>query len=82
LQIGVKICNRKLSLCFALLTPENVHYGRAKAVIAARQEVLQAAYAANPERFVRKPPNALPLPEAVWINPPSQDEGQSLKALH
>jgi len=66
----------------ALLTPETVHYGRAETVIAARQEVLQAAYAAYPQRFVHKPPNALPLPEAVWINPPSKDEGQSIKPLH
>jgi putative transposase len=44
----------------ALLTPEMVHYGRADAVIAARQEVPNAAYAAHPERFVRKPPVALP----------------------
>ncbi len=57
----------------ALLTPEMVHYGRADAVIAARQEVLNAAYAAHPERFVRKPPVALPLPEAVWINPPPKE---------
>ena len=57
----------------ALLTPEMVHYGRAEAVIVARQEVLNAAYAAHPERFVRKPPVALPLPEAVWINPPPKE---------
>jgi len=57
----------------ASLTPEMVHYGRADTVIAARQEVLNAAYAAHPERFVRKPPVALPLPEAVWINPPPKE---------
>jgi len=57
----------------AFLTPEMVHYGRAAGVIAARQEVLNAAYAAHPERFVRKPPVALPLPEAVWINPPPKE---------
>ena len=57
----------------ALLTPEMVHYGRAEAVIGARQEVLNAAYAAHPERFVRKPPVALPLPGAVWINPPPKE---------
>jgi putative transposase len=50
-----------------------VHYGRADPVIAARQEVLHAAYAASPERFVRKPPVALPLPQAVWINPPPME---------
>lgn len=57
----------------ALLTPQMVHYGHAAAVIDARQQVLNAAYAAHPERFVRKPPVALPLPEAVWINPPHKE---------
>ena len=42
-------------------------------VVGARQEVLNAAYAAHPECFVRKPPVALPLPEAVWINPPPKE---------
>jgi putative transposase len=64
----------------ALLTPEMLHYGQAAAVIETRQEVLNAAYAAHPERFVRKPPAALPLPEAVWINPP-QKEVQSESLL-
>ena len=64
----------------ALLTPEMVHYGRSAAVIAARQEVLNAAYAAHSERFVRKPPLALSLPEAVWINPPIK-EAQSEQLL-
>jgi putative transposase len=53
-----------------LLTPAMVHYGHAPKILAGRQEVLLAAYAAHPERFVRKPPSPLPLPEAVWINPP------------
>jgi len=53
-----------------MLTPEMVHYGRAQEVIAARAAVLTAAYAAHPERFVRKPPVPLALPNAVWINPP------------
>jgi putative transposase len=66
----------------ALLTPEMVHYGRADRVIAARQEVLQAAYITHPERFVRKPPVAQPLAEAVWINPPGPEEVQSIKPLH
>ena len=46
----------------SLLTPEIVHYGLADGVIAARQEVLETAYAMHPERFVRKPPVALPCP--------------------
>ena len=31
-----------------------------------------AAYAAHPERFVRKPPQPPLLPHAVWINPPKE----------
>jgi putative transposase len=54
----------------ALLTPADVHYGRATQIIAARQQVLDGAYAAHPERFVRKLPAPPQLPEAVWINKP------------
>ncbi len=53
-----------------LLTPADVHYGRAQAVIQQRQQVLQVAYQKNPERFVKGLPKPLQLPEAVWINPP------------
>jgi putative transposase len=54
----------------ALLTPEMLHYGRAEEVIQQRQEVLQGAYARNPERFVRACPKPQPPPTAAWINPP------------
>ncbi len=54
----------------AMLTPETVHYGRAEQVIAARAAVLDQAYAAHPERFVRRPPVPQALSSAVWINPP------------
>jgi putative transposase len=54
-----------------LLTPATVHHGQADTVLAARQAVLTAALAAHPERFVRQPPNPLPLPPEVWINPPA-----------
>ena len=37
-------------------TPADVHYGRAEVVRAPRIDVLTAAYAAHPERFVRKAP--------------------------
>jgi putative transposase len=47
-----------------------VHCGRAEQVIAARQTVLGDAYAAHPERFVRKLPELPRPPEAVWINRP------------
>jgi putative transposase len=55
-----------------LMAPEMVHRGRAEEVHAARQVVLADAYAAHPERFVRKPPEPPPLPTAVWINPPKE----------
>ncbi len=53
-----------------LLTPEVVHYGQAATVHEARRQVLHAAYAAHPERFVRQVPEPPPLPTAAWINPP------------
>lgn len=53
-----------------LLTPATVHCGQAPQVIAARQLVLDAAYTAHPERFVRGLPTPPALPDAVWINPP------------
>jgi putative transposase len=54
----------------ALLTPADVHHGRASQVITARAAVLDGAHAQHPERFVRKPPQPPRLPEAVWINKP------------
>ena len=42
-------------------------------VRAQRARVLDAAYAAHPERFVRKPPAPPELPTAAWINKPPQD---------
>jgi putative transposase len=60
----------------ALLTPAIVHLGRASEVIAKRHEVLQAAYAQHPERFVHGTPKHPPLPSAVWINPPTLAEAE------
>lgn len=54
-------------------TPADVHYGRAEAVRARRGEVLAAAYAAHPERFVRKPPQPPALPAVAWINEPREE---------
>ena len=51
-----------------LLTPGQVHLGRAPEVIRQRQDVLAAAYAARPERFVAGPPRAAELKAEVWIN--------------
>lgn len=58
-----------------MLTPAMVHFGQAPAIWEKRQTVLDAAYLAHPDRFVRKPPIPLPLPKEVWINKPqSSDE--------
>jgi putative transposase len=54
-------------------TPADVHYGRAELVRARRAEVLSAAYAEHPERFVRKLPEPPALPTMVWINQPKED---------
>lgn len=55
----------------ALLTPADVHFHRAQAVIQKRQLVLQVAYRKTPERFVKGLPLPPQLPSAVWINPPT-----------
>ena len=55
-----------------LLTPAQVHYGQATAVLARRQAVLTTAHTAHPERFVRAAPRPQAPPTAVWINPPSR----------
>jgi putative transposase len=57
-----------------LLTPEDMHYGRAAQITAARQAVLMDAYDKHPERFVRRRPTPPLVPEAAWINPPRETE--------
>ena len=54
----------------ALMTPDMMHYGKAVACNAERQNVLTSAYIEHPERFVRGQPKTIALPEAAWINPP------------
>lgn len=63
-----------------LLTPEEVHYGKAAAVIEARQQVLWRAYENHPERFPRGRPKVPELPKEVWINRPCE-EGSSGELL-
>jgi putative transposase len=55
-----------------LLTPAAVHHGHTAVVLGVRQAVLQQAYAAHPERFVKGAPAPLKPPTAVWINPPKE----------
>jgi hypothetical protein len=58
-----------------LHTPADVHYGRAELIQAHRADVLTGAYQRHPERFVRKHPQPPRLPEAAWINKPT-DQGE------
>ena len=53
-----------------LLTPADVHFGRARAVLDQRQQVLHTAFEKNPERFVKGVSAPAQVPAAVWINPP------------
>jgi hypothetical protein len=62
------------------MTPSAVHGGRAETLRDARQQVLMTAYAAHPERFVRKPPQPPILPHAVWINPPKEESASQDRA--
>lgn len=55
----------------ALLTPATVHFGLAQPFLLQRQQTLLSAFAAHPDRFVKHAPLPLPLPGAVWINPPT-----------
>jgi putative transposase len=54
-------------------TPADLHYRRAELIQAERADVLDAAYTAHPERFVRKPPSPPDLPEIAWINEPPEE---------
>ena len=55
-----------------LHTPADVHFGRAPRIQLERARVLEAAYAAHPERFVRHLPLPPPLPGPAWINRPPE----------
>ena len=52
-----------------LHTPASVHFGTAAEIRAQRATTLDAAYAAHPDRF-RKRPLPPRLPEVAWINQP------------
>jgi len=56
------------------LSPADVHYGRADAILAGRHETQLAHYRAHPERYIQGPPKRKRLPEAVYINPPNPKE--------
>ena len=56
------------------MTPAAVHFGLAGPLHQQRQQVLDQAYVAHPERFVKGLPQPPALPEAVWLNPPEGGE--------
>lgn len=66
----------------AHLTPEVVHYGRADEVLARRQATLNAAFHAHPERFPRGRPRVPHLPDAAYINPPTNSAPTSAASAH
>ncbi len=51
-----------------LYTAASVHCGTADQIRALRQQTLDAAYAANPDRFSGRTPTASKLPTVAWIN--------------
>ena len=53
-------------------TPASIHYGTAHEIRVQRAEVLDAAYAANPSRFRRRP-HPPKLPTVAWINEPERE---------
>jgi putative transposase len=61
-----------------MLTPADVHYGRAEQRVVERQRVLDAAFEKHPERFPRGRPVAQLPPREVWINKPRQAPGAAL----
>ena len=66
----------------ALLTPSDVHHGRVDATVAARHQVLLAAYAAHPDRFIRGAPVQRKPPARAWINRPAIEDRLSDQVTH
>jgi len=62
----------------AFMTPEAVHYGRATALNQQRAVTLEAAFAANPNRFKHVAPSPPQLPSAAWINPPKKEPASTI----
>jgi putative transposase len=58
----------------ALLTPAMVHYGQTALILEQRQRILDVAYQAHPERFVRHAPTPPTVPTEVWINRPANSD--------
>ena len=50
-----------------MLTPYDIHYGRAADIIKTREETLIGAYEKHPERFKGKLPKQMILPKEVLM---------------
>lgn len=61
----------------AMMTPADVHAGRAADRWQQRKQTLQVAYERHPERFVRGEPSPRQVPAEVWINKPKELEKAS-----
>ena len=62
------------------LSPATVYFGQAEQANAARSRVLDAAYAAHPERFVNQRPVPPPLPKPAGINSKPDDQAEPATA--
>jgi putative transposase len=58
----------------AMLTPADVHFGRAQAVLQERNRVMAEAFENTPERFPRGTPTVPKLDRKVYINKPNEAE--------
>ncbi len=66
----------------ALMTPADVHYGRAPTITSARSTVLDHAYDRHPQRFVRHAPVPPQLADTTWINRPPDDTDHTQETAH
>jgi len=57
----------------AMMTPADVHFGRAPVRQQARQHVMDAAYVMNPQRFTHGVSIVAAPPSQVWLNPLTQE---------
>ena len=64
------------------MTPHSVHFGQTQTLRDIRQETLDAAFKATPNRFKGVRPCQKPMPTAVWINPPIEEKCSSKKVNH
>lgn len=63
------------------MNPAMVHFGQVPLIRQQLQIVLDSAYAAHPERFVRKPPKAPQLQQEAWISKAQKSQNGSQYTL-